>query len=41
MTWSVMITNPTSVILILGIIALGLIVWFGFAKKYSREIGND
>ncbi len=41
MTWSVMITNPTSVILILGIIALGLVVWFGFAKNYSRKIRND
>ena len=41
MTWGVMRTNPTSLVLILGIIALGLIVWFGFAEKYSREIGND
>jgi len=41
MTWSVMSTNATSVILILGIIALALVVWFGFAKKYSRETGKD
>ena len=41
MTWGVLSTNPTSVILILGIVALGLVVWFGFAKNYSREIGND
>jgi APA family basic amino acid/polyamine antiporter len=41
MTWGVMRTNPTSLVLILGIIALGLVVWFGFAEKYSREIGND
>ena len=41
MTWSVMSTNATSVILILGIIALALVGWFGFAKKYSRETGND
>ncbi len=41
MTWGVLSTNPTSVILILGILALGLVVWFGFAKNYSREIGND
>ena len=41
MTWGVLSTNPTSVILILGIVALGLVVWFGFANNYSREIGND
>ena len=41
MTWGVMRTNPTSLVLILGILALGLVVWFGFAEKYSREIGND
>ena len=41
MTWGVLSTNPTSVILILGIVALGLVVWFSFANNYSREIGND
>ena len=38
MTWSVMSTNATSVILILGIIALALVVWFGVAKNHSRPI---
>jgi len=41
MTWGVLSTNPTSIVLILGIIALGLVVWFGFAEKYSREIGSE
>ncbi len=41
MTWGVLSTNATSVILILGIIALGLIVWYGFAKKYSTEIRSE
>jgi len=38
MTWGVLSTNPTSVILILGIVALGLIVWFVFARNYSRPV---
>ena len=38
MTWSVMSTNATSVKLILGIIALALVVWFGVAKNHSRPI---
>ena len=38
MTWSVMSTSTTSVILILGIIALALVVWFGVAKNHSRPI---
>ena len=38
MTWSVMSTNATSVKLILGIIALALVVWFGIAKNHSNPI---
>ena len=38
MTWSVMSTNATSVKLILGIIALALVVWFGIAKNHSHPI---
>jgi APA family basic amino acid/polyamine antiporter len=41
MTWSVMSTNATSVKLILGIIALALVVWFGGAKNHSRPIEKD
>ena len=38
MTWSVLSTNATSVKLILGIIALALVVWFGVAKNHSQPI---
>ncbi len=33
--WGVMSTNLTSVILILGVLIVGLVMWFGFAKKHS------
>ena len=36
--WGVMSTNLTSVILIFGVLIVGLIVWFGFAKKHSIPV---
>ncbi|MEE2614729.1 MAG: amino acid permease [Verrucomicrobiota bacterium] len=39
--WGVMSTNLTSVILIFGVLIVGLIVWFGFAKKHSIPVKDN
>lgn len=36
--WGVFSTNITSVILIIGILMIGLVVWFGYAKKHSVPV---
>ena len=37
----VMSTNLTSVILIIGVLIAGLVLWFGFAKKHSIPDENN
>ncbi len=39
--WGVMSTNLTSVILIFGVLIVGLIVWFVFAKKHSIPVKDN
>ena len=36
--WGVFSTNITSVILIIGILIIGLVFWFGYSNKYSSPI---
>ena len=39
--WGVFSTNITSVILIIGILMIGLVVWFSYAKKHSVPVEHS
>jgi APA family basic amino acid/polyamine antiporter len=39
--WGVFSTNITSVILIIGILIIGLVVWFSYAKKHSVPVEHS